>query len=190
MNKKGFSLIEILISTSVAVLIGGLLIVIMVNITRVFFKESSGVSIGLNTNDALAEVRKSIKQSSGVEATYTAGSTTYTSGATQIVLKVPSLDQSGNIIGSTFDYFVFFQTQNILHFKTFPNAASKRKAQDQIFSNLVDSLVFKYLSSANPPVEVTPTSASKVRITLILKQKTGQTYETNSATSEANLRNN
>lgn len=178
-----------LISVSIAAVVGGLLLVIIVNSTGLFYKESSKVEQGLNTNDALAEVRKSIKQSSAVVALYTSDAVTYTSGETQIVLKVPSLDSSGDNILTSFDYFVFFQDTGKLRFKIFPGIVSSRKAQDRIFSNIVDSLVFKYLSPGNPPLEVAPENAAKVRITLKLKQKAGADYLTNIATTEANLRN-
>ena len=190
MKQKGLTLVELLISSSIAVVVGGLLLTIILNSAGLFYKESSKVDIGLNTNDGLAQVRKSIKESNKVIPTFTDGSVIYTSGVSQLVLQIPSIDQSGNIIPATFDNFVFFLDQTKLLFKTFPNALSSRKAQNQIFSTNVQSLVFQYLNSASPPVEVTPISATKVRTTLTLKEKSGADYETNIATSEANLRNN
>lgn len=190
MNKGGFSLVEILISTSIAVLIVGLLAVIMVNITGVFYKESSKVNIGLNANDALSNIRSNIKDASGIVDSYIGGSTTFTTGTTQLVLKIPAIDSSNNIISNVFDYFVYFLDTNKLRFKTFPDPLSARKSADQIFSTSVDKLLFQYLNSAVPPAEVPPTSSSKIRITLTLKQKSGANYQTNIATSEANLRNN
>lgn len=189
MRQRGLTLVEVLISFSIAVAVGGLLLITLVNSSGLFYKQSSTVSIGLNTNDALAKVRQSIKESNRVAALYTSGSETYTSGATQIVLQVPSLNFENNIIVGVFDYFVFFQDQTKLRFKIFPDPLSSRRTQDQIFSTNVDNLVFKYLNSANPPVEITPITATKVRITLALKQRSGATYESNIATSEANLRN-
>ena len=189
MMQKGLSLIEILIAMSIAVVIGALLVVIIINSAGLYSKQSSKLSEGLNINDALSQVRVSIKDASAVVAAYTYGSTTYTSGATQLVLKVASIDSSNNIIADTFDYFIFFLDQNKLRFKTFPNLVSLRKAQDQIFSTSVEGLVFKYFNGANPPVEVTPNTATKVRISLTLKQKNGVNYESSSATSEASLRN-
>ncbi len=189
MNSKGLTLVELLISMSIAVVVGGLLIAIIVNSSGLSYKQSSKVSIGLNTNDALAQVRKNIKESSAVTPSFTIGSKTYTSGLSQIILKVPSLDQSGNIIPNTFDYFIFFQDQTKLRFKVFPDPVSTRKAQDQIFSTSLDSLQIQYLNSVNPPVEVVPDAAAKVRMTITLKQKNGTNYEIITATSEANLRN-
>ncbi len=179
-KSKGLTLVELLISTSIAVVVGGLLLTILANSSGLFYKESSKVSIGLNTNDALAKVRSSIKESSGVEDT---------SGSNTLVLKVPSLDKSNNIIANAFDYFIFFRDENKLRFKIFPNEASFRKIQDQIFSTDVNRLTFNYLNSSNPPAEVAPKDATKVRISLTLKQKSGTDYETSTAVSEANLRN-
>ncbi len=186
---RGFTLFELLIAMGIGIIASTLLLTIMVNSAGLFYTESSKLQEGLNSNDALARVRESIKQSNAVVASYTSGGTTYTSSATQIVLKAPSIDSSGNIISNTFDYTVFFLNQTKLRYKLFPDATSSRKSQDRIFSTSVDNLTLKYLNSQNPPSEVTATAATKVRISLTLKQKAGQSYETNMATSEANLRN-
>ncbi len=186
---RGFTLLEIVITMGIVSVIGVLLLVIVINSVGVFYKQSSKVTEGLNINDALSQIRENIKQSNSIIASYTSGGTTYTSGITQLVFKVPSIDSSNNIVSNTYDFFVFSLDQNILRFKIFPDAASSRKAQDRIFSTSVDNLKFQYLNLAAPPVEVTPTAGLKVRTTLTLRQKNGLNYETNTATSEANLRN-
>lgn len=186
---KGLTLVEVLIAMGVAIVVGALLVVIVVNSAGLFYSESSRISQGLGTNDALSKIRSGIKESNAVAASYISGGTTYTSFATQIVLKIPTIDSLGNTASDTFDYIVFFRDQTKLRYKLFPDAQSSRKSQDQIFSTSVDSLIFKYLDSQNPPNEVSPASATKVRIILSLKQKTGQNIEVNTATSEASLRN-
>lgn len=173
----------------IVIVVGVLLVVIMVNSAGLFTQQSSKIQEGLNINDALSLVRSSIKQATVVAANYTSGSTTYTSGANQLVLKVVSIDSSNNIISDTFDYFVFFLDQKSFHFKIFPDPASFRKPADRILSTSVNSLGFQFLNSANPPVEVSPPTATKVRITLSLIQKIGIKFETSISTSEANLRN-
>ena len=188
-KQNGLSLMEVVITTGIIAVIGVLLLVIIVSSAGVFYKQSAKVSQGLNTNDAFMQITDSIKQSNAIIASYTQGATTYTSGISQLVFTVPSIDASNNIISNTYDYFVFFLDQNQLRFKVFPNASSSRKAQDQIFSTNVDSLQFQYFNLANPPVEVTPGTALKVRVTLALRQKSGANYETKIATAEARLRN-
>lgn len=189
-KEKGLTLIEILISLGISATVGGLLLVIITNSTGIFYKESSKIQSGLNINDVLVELKENVKLSNSVVAVYSSGLTTYTSGQTQLVLKLSSIDSSNNIIPNVFDYFVFFLDQNKLRLKTFPNILSSRKAQDRIFSTSVNSLVFQYLNSANPSIEVVPSSATKIRMTLILKQKSGADYDVNIATAEANIVNN
>lgn len=184
----GLTLVELLITLGVAILVGGLLLTIMVNTLGLFYKESSTRTQGLSINDALSKIRSAIKESSTVATSFTSGAT-YTSSVTQLVLKITSLDLSGNLITNTFDYFVFFLDGSNLRFKTFPDVLSSRKAQDQIFSTNVKNLQFKYLDLQNPPIEVLPSEALKVRTSLTLQQKSGADYETIIATSEASLRN-
>ena len=93
-NNKGFTLFEITIVVSIAVIISILLVGILINNTGVTNRETSIVAQGLNINDALSSVRADIKQSTGVVASYVDGPTTYTSGATQLVLKLSSIDSS------------------------------------------------------------------------------------------------
>lgn len=186
---KGLSLLEIIIVMGVSVMAGLLLLVIMINSLGLFYKQSSKLSEGLSSNEALSHIRQTIKQASGIAASYTASGTTYTSSATQIVFKVSTLDSSNNIIADTFDYFVYFQDQNKLRLKLFPDASSSRKSADRIFTTSLDSLLFQYLSLSNPPLEVAPTTAAKIKITITLKQKSGASYEKSTVTTEANLRN-
>lgn len=190
-DQSGLTLIEILVALAITIVAGTLLFVIIVNSAGLFSLQSSKLQGGLNINDALMEVRKSIKQASSVASSVTVGSTTYTSGVNQLVLKVSSVDSSNNIIANTYDHFVFFLDQSYFHFKIFPDPdpASSRKAADRILSTVADSISFKYFNSATPPVEVTPASAAKVYISLNLKQKAGAGFVTNTATSEASLRN-
>lgn len=169
---KGLTLIEVLVAMGIATVVGVSLVAIIVTSAGLFSNQSSKVQEGLNINDLLAAIRGSIKQANAVDAQ---------SSATQLVLKVASIDYSNNIIANTYDYFSFYLDQNFLHFKVFPDVSSSRKSADQILANSVDNLKLQYFNSANPPVEVAPNSATRVRISVTLK--------TTTATSEANLRN-
>lgn len=185
----GLTLVEILVAMGIATVVGGLLLAITVNSIGVYSNQSSKVQGGLNINDALLQIRSSIKNASAVADSYTSGSTTYTTGSNQLVLTALSVDSSGNIISNMSDYFVFFQDQKLLRYKIFPNVGSSRKPVDRIFSTYVDTLNFKYFNSANPPVEVSPVGATKVKVILTLKQKVGTKDDIQTGESEVNLRN-
>lgn len=189
-NEKGVTLVEALITLAIAVVVGAMLLIIMVNSAGLFYQQEGKVEQGLSVNDALLNVKETVRGASNVVATYPeAGSPTYTSGNNQLVLKVAAEDLSGNQILGVSDYFVFFKDAGKLRFKTFPDTQSSRKAQDQIFTTKLDSLIFEYFDGQIPPQSVQPNLAVKIKITMVLKQKAGRGFETNVATAEANLRN-
>ena len=180
MKQKGITLVELLISSSITAVVGVLLLTITINSSNIFYKQSSKVNLGLNSNDALTQIRDSVRQSKSVDVT---------SGPEQLVLQIPAINSSGDIISGVFDNFVFYKDTSKLRFKTFPNLASSRKAQDQIFSTGQVSLFFQYLDAENPPAEVIPARASRVRVRLTLQQRNGFYSEESISTAEAKLRN-
>lgn len=190
---KGFTLTELLISVAVGAAVGTLLLGIMVNNTGLYYKEASKIQQGVGSNDALASVRTNIKISQYVSSVYPEiGTPVYTSGANQLVLKLPTLDSSNNLVADTFDYVIYYISEqggrNQLHMKLIPDVLSQKKAIDQILSNNVNSVVFDYYDGNGQTV--TPNGAVKVKITLYLSQSTGNNTTSNIATTEASLRNN
>lgn len=190
MRSRGFTLVEVLIVVGIATVVASLLVVIIANSAGLFYKQSAKVGQGLGVNDALAKFRQIVKESNSIATGYPPGpSPVYTTSATQIVLTIPSIDTLGNIITNVFDYFVFHQDQDKLKLKIFPDIQSSRQSQDQILATNVNGVLLHYFDSQNPPQEVAPTSATKVKMTLHLRQKSGADFEESVATSEANLRN-
>lgn len=186
---KAFTLPELIIGMVVAVLVGGLLLSLTVSSTGLFYQQRSKVSQGLGSNDALSQIRSLVKQAQSVAVQYPeTGAANYTSRADSMVLKLPAIDSSGNIISSTFDFAVYLKTDDKLWGKIFPTSPSIRKSQNQILSANVESILFQYFDSQN--TQVVPSSAVKVKITLRQNTTVGNIEETNVATTEANLRNN
>ncbi len=163
--------------------------VIMTNSAGLFYKESSKVGQGLGMNGALMEFRQDIKEANSIVSSYSAGSVVYNSGTNQLILAVPTLDSGGNLVQDAYDHFVYFQDQNILRLKTFPDIRSQRQPKDQVLASAVDKVVFQYYNNNAPPLEVAPNLAVKVKVSLVLNQKIGSVLEQTTATSEANLRN-
>ncbi len=188
MNNKGFTLIELIIVLSVSAMVGLLLISMLVQNSGLFYIQNSRVIQGVGENDALSSFRTYTKVSKAVALSYPeTGSAIYTSGSSILILKLGSIDSSGNLIDNVFDYVVYYVSQNKLYIKIYPGTGSSRQAVNKILADNVDALNFTYLDATN--LAVSPSSATKVIMRLTLRQKAGTTYEINIATSEANLRN-
>ena len=167
---KGFTLPEVIIGMGVVVLVGGLLILMMVQSTGLFYRESSKISQGVGLNDSLSKIESSIRKSSGVVSSST---------PSQLMLKFPAIDGSGNIIADAFDLETFLLEGGILKYKLLPDPQSSRILLDTILTKNIESLDFKYLDDSNQIV--LPNLAKKVIATIFLKEQI--------ASAEANLRN-
>lgn len=182
MKEKGLTLVEVLVALGIVSVVGALILMIIVNSAGIFTDQSVKVQGGVDANEALSQMRRTVKDASSVAASYTDGATVYTTGANQLVLKLAAFDNSGNIIDNSFDYVVFFRDQKIIRMKIFPDAVSSRKPANTVLATQATDLYFQYFNAASPPAEITPVSAAKVRISLKLNK-------ISIATSEANLRN-
>lgn len=188
--KQGFTLLEILVAMSIITVAGLLLIGVVVNTAGIGVQQSSKVSLGVDANDILMKIRENLKEATAIVSAYPEGSSPlYTSSPTQLVLKLSSIDSSGEIISNTYDYFVYSKDQSKLLFKTFPDPASSRVAKDQLLTSKLEDIIFEYFNNANPLQLVSPNLASKIKVTVVLKQQTGSQKESSVATSEAQLRN-
>lgn len=186
-SQKAFTLLELVIVMGITTLVGVLLVGILIQNNSLFYSQSSRVTQGVGVNDGLSSLREYIKEAKAVVSAYPeTGSPSYVSSPDLVILKLSSVDSSGNLL-PFFDYVIYYKVANKLEWLLFPDNLSNRKTTDRILTTGVDSLLFEYFDSTGGVV--TPSSAKKVRVTIKLKQKNGLKYITNVATSEAYLRN-
>lgn len=187
---RGFTLIEVLVAAATASVAGILLITVLVQNNGLVYDQSAKVSQSLNLNDAASNINDLVKNASAIAATNLIGSPTYTTNSSTLVLSLPSLDASGNIISDTFDYAVITKDTNpqVLKKIVFKSPSSTRRVENIVLAGKLDSVVFSYLDDNGNTVS--PTAATKVNYTINLKQKIGVGNEQSSASGEINLRNN
>lgn len=188
---RGFTLVEILAAISVTVIAGYLLLATLVQTNTNFLDQNSQIKEGLGLNDTTTIINESIKSAAAVAAS-SPTTPVYNSGATTLVLALPSIDASGNIIGGVFDYLVVTRDSSIptiLRQIIFPNLPqSSRKAQNRVLLTDLSLIHFTYLDSNGNGV--TPSSAAKVNYVINVSERVGLSARASSASSEINLRNN
>lgn len=185
-TNKGFTLIEVLLITTIASIIGISLISTLVQSNRLYSQQSVKVSQGLNINDASSQISDIIRSSAGVTASYS----TYTSSSTTLIVKLPSYDSSSNTIDNLFDYAVITidpVKPMILKKLVIPNPQSKRLSENKVLASNLSKLQFYYYD--NNGLIVAPIAASKINYVINLSQKAGTGSQQSSASGQVSLRN-
>ena len=187
----GFTLLEVLIAMLVSSIAGVLLIQAFVQNNNVFYQQSARVTEGLNLNNTSSQVTQDIKSASGVAANYPLTTPyQYTTSASTLILKIPSIDSVGNIIDQTFDYIVFATDSakpNYLRRKVFVTSPSTRGTSDRVLINNLSKIVFYYYdingNTTSPPL------AAKINFTINDLSQVGLKLQTSSSSGEVILRN-
>lgn len=186
---EGFTLIEVIIASAVAVVVGALVVGILVNNTGLFYSQSSAVDEGVSLNDALGQITSAVKQAAQVASGYPASSPTYITGASTLVLMLPSLGSSG-VIANTYDYVVISPDSanpKVLRLQIFPDAQSTRKSANTVLTTILSSIQFSYPDKNG--VATTPASAVSVGINLAVLSKTGTIGGVRTSNTVVNLLN-
>ena len=92
----------------------------------------------------LREIESLALSANAVLQTRSFSGTTYTSTTTSLVLELPSIDNSGNVIANARDYVVFYAAGANAYRLLEKNASSARVAGTKLLSSTLDTLAFSY----------------------------------------------
>lgn len=192
LSAHGLSLLEILIGIAIAGICGAILVSIMFQTNGVFFQQTVGISQGLSLNNSSSQINDLISLSQSVAQNYPATlPSQYTTGLNTLVLALPSINSSGNVIDNTFDYAVISSDSTIpqvLRKQIFPNNLSSRKAENKVLSTSLSQIKFLYFNDSG--IQVPPSQATKINFTINLSEATGSKGKISSASGQVNLKNN
>lgn len=142
--KRGFTLVEtfIVVGISVVALVALTNLFLIFNSTygnqQVFMAVAGSASTAMNAFEA------AILPADQVLASHDFSGTVYSSSATTLVLELPSVDSSGNIIAGTKDYIAFYSSSATLYRLTQAGAGSIRASGLTQLSTTLNSLSFTY----------------------------------------------
>lgn len=84
---------------------------------------------------------------SNVESSHIFDGTTRTSSDSVLVLKMPSVDATGNIVAAAYDYIAFYRDATVttkIMVQTDANASSYRKSGARLITAFNQNLIFRY----------------------------------------------
>lgn len=190
-NLKGWSLLEVLISVTIAAVAGGLIINLMVSSNKLFFDQSAQISHGLSLNQAKLEITDLIKSCAGIVTQYpVSGVAQYTTDSNTLVIKLPAISSGGDVIESVYDYAVIeadTAKPTVLRKQIFKSTGSYRNPENKVLSTSLANLYFNYLDINNVPVAVD--QAVRVNFIITLSTKSGFAENESSGSGTVNIKN-
>jgi type II secretory pathway component PulJ len=158
-NEKGFTLVEVVILLFLfSVLLLGILNIYDWQI-KIYNLEQADIAATGAARKALNSMTLYIPQGSAFQTSRVVNGTTYTTGATTMVLQIPTLNSSGNVVAGTYDYLIYYTNGTNLYQLFELGSGSSRPSGTKQIADKLDSLTFTYNNADL-------TSATKVDISL------------------------
>lgn len=151
-KRSGLTLIEVLLAMGLSLIIAGVVGAVFFDSWKAQIGQEAYTELQQKSRQAVDEISSQVQTASGVVASVTSGSTTYTTNANTVVLKMPSLDVNNNILSGT-DYIVFRRrpaATNNLERIVIADAASSRTSlrTPLILNDRTTTLEFQYYNLA------------------------------------------
>lgn len=144
---RAFTLIETIIVIAIGTCMMVALSLLIYNFNKTSRYQQTLAQSSDSASAVIRETESLALPADAVLQTHTFLSATYTSAAASLVLEIPSIDNSGNVIANTHDYAAFYSVGTNAYRLLEANASSKRVSGTKKLSSTVNSLTFSYNSA-------------------------------------------
>lgn len=179
-KSKGFTLIEVAVVSSILLLVVGFLGYLSVKHFWIYNSQIIQLNVESDARGALDDIDNYVRGAYRVLSSY--GS--YTTGSQILILQVPSIDLSNQIIASKYDTIVFYLSGTSLVRQAFPDASSSRSVTAKTLSSGVEvsSFMFSYDN-------INYSLVKQVSTAMTIKQGSSNYERTVTISSKSSLRN-
>jgi prepilin-type N-terminal cleavage/methylation domain-containing protein len=143
-SEQGFTLLEVLIVLGISVVMLMGLLNLFEWHQKVYAQEVAHVRTTGAVRSTMLQMSEDVAQAVAIETTHTFSGTTYTSTNNTIVLRLPAVDSSDNVIASTYDYVVYYLSDGSLYQKVDPGTNSARGAVSKLIAENIDIFDLTY----------------------------------------------
>lgn len=186
---SAFSLTELLVVIAILTIVSGILVGIFIGGFRIFNQQSAAIETQSQAKLVTSTITRDVQQANKVIQSRTFGFYLFTSSSDTLILELPSIDNSQNIIQGKFDYEVFYldpANPQKLKLKREVALESSRRSETKTIANLIENLTFVYKKGS---IEVLPSDSEIITIKVTNSRTSyGKLYST-SLTGQAKLRN-
>ncbi len=176
---KGSTLIELLIVIAISALIVVALLSLYSSGQRYFITQSAKADTIEDSRHPLTWITRDIREAAQVVSNYD----TYSTSANCLILQIPSIDETGEIIDidSIFDYIIYRRSPenpNRLERIIDADDASARIDRTKLMADSVTSLTLSFFDSDGADVSANVSESSTIRISLASKKEgLGRIYQ-------------
>jgi hypothetical protein len=169
---RAFTLTETVITIALSVVIMLALVNLYLNFNTLYLYQQTYVATTNAASNAMKALDGAVLPADQIVASHTFSGTTITTGVNAVVLELPSINASGDIITGAHDYIGFATTSTDLYERIDANAGSARTTSAKKVATLIDSLSFAYdTADATAASRISATTTTK----LVTKNGTIQT---------------
>ena len=178
-NNRGITLIETMIGLAISALLVVILSYCLVIVLRLNEAQKTVSALTSSTDSGIYRISSSIQQSSQILSDAVISGTTHTTSSSALVLKIPTVNSSGQIISGSYDTVVYRRNPSDLSELqeiTDAEAGSARFDGTHLIARFVTNLLFRY-NNSNYSLASTATVFLKTGTTVrgVLKESANQT---------------
>ena len=171
--RAGFTLIETLIVIFLFTVVMAAVLQLYLNFNKTYLLQNASINNSYSAGSIVNEFQHLGLQADAVIASRTFSGNTYTTGASTLILELPSINSSGDVVSGTHDYAVLYLASSSAYRILEASASSARVSGSKLLSNAVNALTFTYGNA-------TPSLSTRVSIDIqtqsVVKQQTLQTH--------------
>jgi len=149
-NNRGITLIETMIGLAISALLVVILSYCLIIVLRLNEAQKTVSALTSSTDRGIYRISSSIQQSSQILSSAVIFGTTHTTSSSALVLKIPTVNSSGQIISGSYDTVVYRRNPSDLSELqeiTDAEAGSARFDGTHIIARFVTNLLFRYNNS-------------------------------------------
>lgn len=175
---RGFTLIETILTIAMTVLIMLSITNLYLNFTKLYAYQQTQVATGSAASSAVQAIHAAVLPANQVVTSHSFSGTVQTTGSSALVLEVPSMNASGDIVLNTHDYIAFYLIGTDLYRRVDAGAGSVRISGTKKVAARVTSIGFTY-----DHADVTQATRVSVTVTVSENTKSGMVQTSLEGTS-------
>lgn len=180
--RSGFTLTEVIIVVfvSTVVMLGVFSIYSTFSASYIF--QNAKINTSRSTASFLNEFADNVHQANAIVASKVISGTTYTTGSTTLVLEIPAINSSGDIVSNTYDYAVLYSTSTYAYRLLSANGSSARNTNTKQYTDTLSNLTFTYDNA-------TPANAASITADITTQTQVKSNTVTSHLKQQVYLRN-